>query len=224
MVSLYSYTIPIDDGAAPNPFGGMCTLAICKPVIRRTASEGDWIVGLGSVNAPSGNLSGHVVYAMEVSEILTLERYDRCAPKEWPHRIPGNPKDIPRNFLGDCIYDFAGGPAPRQRLGVHGNGNIETDLGGCNALISRNFYYFGRNAIKLPDNLRPIIHQTQGHKKQANQQYLCAFVTWITSLGFKACHIYGPPDTERKPGDSCDACEIRKMAGELDEEASSNCA
>ena len=42
---LFSYTIPIDDGAAPNPFHGMCTLAICKPGIRRVAKKGDWIAG-----------------------------------------------------------------------------------------------------------------------------------------------------------------------------------
>jgi len=38
---LYSYTVRYDDGAAPNPFNGMCTLAICKPAIRRTAAPGD---------------------------------------------------------------------------------------------------------------------------------------------------------------------------------------
>ena len=36
---LFTYTIPIDDGAAPNPFRGMCSLAICKPRIRREAKK-----------------------------------------------------------------------------------------------------------------------------------------------------------------------------------------
>jgi hypothetical protein len=43
MTRLFSYTIPVDDGAAPNPFRGMCTLAICKPTIRRVAKKGDWV-------------------------------------------------------------------------------------------------------------------------------------------------------------------------------------
>lgn len=38
--TLFSYCIPYDDGAAPNPFWGLCTLAICKPRIRRAAKEG----------------------------------------------------------------------------------------------------------------------------------------------------------------------------------------
>lgn len=57
MPRLFTYTIPIDDGAAPNPFNGMCSLAICKPRIRSVAKPGDWIAGLGSKDAPSRDLS-----------------------------------------------------------------------------------------------------------------------------------------------------------------------
>jgi Nucleotide modification associated domain 2 len=86
---LFTYTIPIDDGAAPNPFRAMCSLAICKPGIRRTARKGDWVAGLGSKNTQrSGDLSGRLVYAMHVDDVLSLEEYDRRAPAEWPHRIP----------------------------------------------------------------------------------------------------------------------------------------
>jgi Nucleotide modification associated domain 2 len=72
MSRLFTYTIPMDDGAAPNPFHGMCSLAICKPSIRRVAREGDWVGGLGSRNAPSGDLGGRLVYAMLVQEVVTL--------------------------------------------------------------------------------------------------------------------------------------------------------
>ena len=82
---LYSYIVRADDGAAPNPYYGMCTLAICKPAIRRTARVGDWILGTGSKAA---GLAGHVIYAMRVDEAITLEDYDRRAPLEWSRRIP----------------------------------------------------------------------------------------------------------------------------------------
>ena len=49
--TLFTYCIPIDDGAAPNPYWGICTLVICKPVIRRVANVGDWVVGIGSKNS-----------------------------------------------------------------------------------------------------------------------------------------------------------------------------
>ena len=50
METIYSYVLRTDDGAAPNPLWGTCTLTICKPVIRRTAKVGDWVIGVGSAN------------------------------------------------------------------------------------------------------------------------------------------------------------------------------
>lgn len=106
MPRLFSYTILRDDGAAPNPFRGLCTLAICKPQIRRKAAVGDWVVGLGSKRAPSGNLAGRMVCAMRVDQVLTLRDYDRLAPTHWPHRVPNLQSAIMSDRLGDCIYDF----------------------------------------------------------------------------------------------------------------------
>jgi hypothetical protein len=88
MPRLFTYTIPIDDGCAPNPFRGMCSLAICKPGIRRVAREYDWVAGLGSKAAPSGDLSQHLVYAMKMERVLSLKAYDEYAAEKWPHRVP----------------------------------------------------------------------------------------------------------------------------------------
>jgi len=38
-MKVYSYIVAYDSGFAPNPFHGICTLACCKPTIRRTAHE-----------------------------------------------------------------------------------------------------------------------------------------------------------------------------------------
>ncbi len=193
MPRLYSYTIPHDDGAAPNPFRGLCTLAICKPEIRRKADVGDWVVGLGSVNAPSGNLGGKMVYAMRVDQILTLRNYDRLAPTHWPHRVPDLNSAIIPNRLGDCIYDFSGA-VPVQRPGVHGPANMKTDLRGLNVLLSRHYFYLGKNAISLPTELLGIVHQTQSHKVNANDPFVEPFIEWIHSLGLDPNHLYGWPD------------------------------
>jgi hypothetical protein len=181
MARLFSYTIPVDDGAAPNPFRGMCSLAICKPGIRRVATRDDWVAGLGSKNAPSRDLSGHLVYAMRVEEVLSLQDYDRSAPSRWPHRIPNVQSADLSERLGDCIYDYSSG-APVQRPGVHGPANEPTDLSGANVLISRDFYYFGSRAIRLPDYLLPICHQTHGHRSNSNAPYLDQFVAWLQNL------------------------------------------
>lgn len=196
MPRLFSYTIPVDDGAAPNPFRGMCTLTICKPKIRMKAEVGDWVVGLGSIRAPSGNLGGKMVYAMRVDQIVSLRDYDRLAPHYWPSRVPDLASPIAANRLGDCIYDYSKGGAPIQRPGVHGTKNVRTDLSGHNALISRHYFYFGRNAIALPRRLRPIIHQTQSHKVRTNEPFVRPFIGWLYSLGLEPNHLYGWPDFE----------------------------
>jgi hypothetical protein len=72
---LYSYVVVHDTGFSPNPFFGFCTLACCKPEIRRKAEEGDWIVGL--TPKAQGN---KVVYFMQVDEVMVLAR--QALPRE----------------------------------------------------------------------------------------------------------------------------------------------
>jgi len=219
MPRLFTYTIPIDDGAAPNPFFGMCSLAICKPGIRRVARSGDWVAGLGSKNAPSGNLSGRLVYAMCIEEVLSLKEYDDFAQSRWPHRIPNIQSSALQDRLGDCIYDYSNG-MPIQRPSVHGKNNIEIDLGGNNVLISKDFYYFGNKAKKLPEHLLPICHQSQGHRSNLNQPYFNQFVEWIRSLSLQPGQQYGWPDyiVDWKTVSDCGGCMQRKVINECDQE------
>jgi hypothetical protein len=142
---LYSYCIPYDDGAAPNPYWEVCTLVICKPVIRRTARAGDSIVGTGSKKSPVGDAA-----------------------------------DI-RRRVGDCIYDFSVAP-PARRLSAHSSLNRDVDLGGLYALLSEDFYYFGKNAPHLPDTLAGIMTHGQGHRSTANDSWVEPFVQWIRTL------------------------------------------
>ena len=69
---LYSYIVARDFGFAPNPFYGFCTLATCKPQIRKSAEIGDWIIGTGS---KSKGRDGHIVYAMRVTEAMSFDEY-----------------------------------------------------------------------------------------------------------------------------------------------------
>ena len=218
MPSLFSYISSVDDGAAPNPFGGICTLAICKPVIRRTAKPGDWIAGLGSKRAPSGDLSGKIVYAMKVERVVTLRDYDRLVrSNSWP-RLPDFETSDHRDRLGDCIYDFSSGSEPRLRRSVHDHGNRKTDLSGQNVLISRDFYYFGKKAKKLPSDLLGIVHQNQGHRKAANHRYFPRFEEWIRKSGWEVGKLYGDPDFEIDWDNlgGCKGCIRRRKQGESD--------
>jgi len=176
---LYSYCIPVDDGAAPNPFWGVCTLAICKPVIRRNAKIGDWIVATGSARY---GIQNKVVYAMRVDDIMTYEEYDDFCNKNLPEKIPNwNSTDLKRK-VGDCIYDFSSGE-PKLRDSVHeGQEIIERDLRGKNVLLSKHFIYFGSAPQPIKDSLIPIVRQGQGHKSKSNAPFLDEFIHWIEPL------------------------------------------
>ena len=87
-VRLFSYRIVHDSGAAPNPFWGRCTLAICKPAIRRAAVPGDWVLATGSLHSSVGDLSHSVVYAMRVDDRMSMEDYDRYTGEALPEKIP----------------------------------------------------------------------------------------------------------------------------------------
>src|SRR5712692_3346145 len=69
-MKLSAYIVRVDSGFAPNPFGHHCTLACCKPTIRRKAEPGDIIVGTGSARY---GLTGCVVYAMRVRDVIPLQ-------------------------------------------------------------------------------------------------------------------------------------------------------
>jgi hypothetical protein len=199
MTSLYSYCIPIDDGAAPNPYWDVCTLVICKPAIRRSAQVGDWIVGTGSKYARLGDgrtqdMSGRVVYAMKVTEKMTMAEYDAYTKTQLPEKIPVWGSRDRRRREGDSLYDFSQNQKnPTQRKGVHDAANKATDLSGKNALLSTHFYYFGDKAIPLTGKLRDIAQNRQGHRRTLNDPYVEEFITWIKGCGYEPGTLVGEP-------------------------------
>lgn len=190
---LYSYVLRYDDGAAPNPFYGICTLVICKPRIRLGAQEGDWVVGTGSAHSPLGDKRGWLVYAMKLTQPkLTLAKYDKWAKKHCRGKLPDPANsDIDRR-CGDAIYDFSG-RKPKQRWSVHGQGEKKTDLSGRYALLSKQFFYFGSQPIELPKKLKKICHPTSGERWRPNEALKDDFVTWLESLGKPVNKVFAAP-------------------------------
>lgn len=175
--SLFSYVLRYDRGLAPNPYGGVCTLTLCKPVIRRVAQKGDWIVGTGSKR--QGDVFGKVIYAMKVSEVMSMRDYNTHCQRELEVKIPvKNPKNW-QEKAGDCIYDYSKGNEPQIRDGMHTRGDLKRDLSGLNALLSDDFYYFGQEAVDLPDNLKTIIKTGPGHKRIRLKDTIIEFEHWI---------------------------------------------
>ena len=113
-MKLFSYIITHDAGFAPNPFWGYCTLACCKPKIRKTAQKGDWIVGLNP--KAKGN---KIIYAMQVKEILLHKDY--FLDSRFASKIPDHNTGNTRNKCGDNIYEYISNGKYRQLPSEHSN-------------------------------------------------------------------------------------------------------
>ena len=71
-MTLFAYLMTNDDGSAPNPFHGVCTLALCMPMTRGAAQTGDYVVGLAGKRLRAGG-DWRIIYAMQVSDSMTFE-------------------------------------------------------------------------------------------------------------------------------------------------------
>jgi hypothetical protein len=144
-----------DTGFAPNPFGAHLTLATCKPKIRSTKTQGDWVAGFSSQTlVDAGRRAGvsipvsGLLYLMRVGEVLKLKDYFR--DPRFQHKKPMKGAVDPVQRCGDNIYDSDGtGGYWQLPNDSHDDslGTIHHDTGGVNVLIADIFYYFGRNCL-----------------------------------------------------------------------------
>lgn len=185
---LYSYVVARDYGFAPNPFSGYCTLATCKPEIRRLARSGDWIVGTGSQRY---RLRGHLVYAMRVGEALSYDDY--WSDPRFMSKRPNLRCSLKQAF-GDNIYHHDGRGGWRQENSHHSheNGeanraNLEHDTQTDRVLVSDWFVYFGKDAPKIPNAFQKSQGESvcahRGHRSRFSLDLVNEFIVWVQSLG-----------------------------------------
>lgn len=184
-MNLYSYIVARDYGFAPNPFFGFCTLATCKPQIRKHANVGDWVVGTGSSKY---NLGGHLIYAMQVSEILSYDAYweDPRFLRKRPN-VSGSLKLM----YGDNIYHRNGETWLQEdshhsfENGEINKSNLEHDTDTDRVLVATKFVYFGKEAPRIPKPPnsagraeKNICHKGRGHLRR-DEVVATSFAEWL---------------------------------------------
>ena len=194
-MKLHSYVVAIDDGFAPNPFYGFCTLATCKPKIRHHAQVGDWILGTGSKKRGQ---QGTLVYAMRVTEKMTCESY--WADPRFEDKRPNLYQSI-RKSRGDNIYHrHPENGKWIQEDSCHSNGDgtpnrdhIARDTSSANVLISDDFIYRGGGPeLLIPDcNGKSVCHTGIGHSNKFDDATVKGFIDWVRPLG-EWGYCYGP--------------------------------
>jgi hypothetical protein len=163
---LYAYAITRDFGFAPNPFHGTCTLATCKPDIRKGAKVGDWILGIGGSNIKGA--SRKCILLMKVTKKISFQEYweDSNYSIKKPLRNGSRVR-----MLGDNIYHRDADSSWLQEDSHHSQPdgsvnqvNLARDTKSDNVLISNCFLYFGETAVPL--NLDSIgYHRIRNYKK-----------------------------------------------------------
>lgn len=201
MSRVYMYVVDRDFGFAPNPFHGICTLATCKPPIRKSACIGDWVIGMGGSRLKA---RGRCIYAMEVTQAVTFNEY-------WSSREFRDKRPV-RNgsrvmMVGDNIYHLTKGEAVWQQLDSHhslADGspnplNVEKDTKANRVLISRNFYYFGSGAPMAPPGMLKHLGFKNAIGHRVFDGAVCAeLIAWITShKSVKNSVIADPYDFEK---------------------------
>lgn len=186
---LYSYVVARDFGFAPNPFYGFCTLATCKPDMRRTAQVGDWVIGAGS---KSKGREGNLVYAMRVSESVTFEQY--WADPRFASKRPSLHGSLKQAF-GDNIYHHKAAGEWSQENSHHsmhdGSANpenVEHDTRTDRVLVSNHFAYWGGEGPEIPAEFRDwdgvdVSLGRQGHRCNFPEELVVEFVQWLEALG-----------------------------------------
>lgn len=170
---IYTYIVQNFTGFAPNYSHGCCTLATCKPAIRRTSSIGDIIVGINSKK------NGHkILYWMRVDEKLTHSDY--YTDKKFTKKIPNN--DFQTNVNGDNIYQFVDGKY-QQIPSCHSCKDIKKDLGGKYVLISYHYKILDQNPASVPIDLELKI-PSRGHKVENNTDRVEIIYKFLQTLIF----------------------------------------
>lgn len=154
---IFRYVVRQDRGGSPDPFHGWCSLAVCKPQIRRSARVGDWILGLRSRH------NDQVIYAMRLDEVMSLGDY--WADSRFIAKRSGG-DGPPDNFY----REVANGVIQRVANALHDEKEATRDIAGLNALVSCHFWYFGGQSPTLPTELVHLVHSGQGHALQKRRQ------------------------------------------------------
>lgn len=177
----FSYVLTRDFGFAPNPFNGICTLATCKPKIRKAAVAGDWIFGTSSTR---GGKRGRLIYAMKVTKKITFNEY--WTDPQFETKKPVMNGSL-KKMYGDNIYHHDGtewiqidshhsleGGSPNMK-------NVIKDTSADAVLISDNFYYFGEQSLEIPgDLIGYVVKKGQSHRCP-KQEYGDKFIQYISS-------------------------------------------
>jgi len=183
MNRIWRYVLATDSGMAPCIEKGMLSLSCCKPMIRKYARPGEWVVGF----VPKSIGRGRVAWVGQIADIVPLDKYERRFPGRQDAiyglraSAPGEPK-----VMVPLREDYHADERSRRR-----------DLNGRNALIFGPFWYWGGVGISAPAEIAGSAHYYVGQSaKNSSPEKIEALEAWARSKAEPGVH--GSP-RDRRP-------------------------
>jgi hypothetical protein len=171
---LYRYILTSDDGMAPCIDEGLISLATCKPIVRRVARPGDWVLGFFGGGCEPGTLA----WAARVERPLHHFDYQAAHPSR-----------------SDSVYaEGRDGRPVFLRPEYHPERSEKArDLSGPVLVFDPAAgWYFGAAAPVMPARLRHLAPSGQGHRvnfrRPGDRRDL---LDWLAAFGPPG--IYGRP-------------------------------
>jgi hypothetical protein len=177
MPRIFFYKLTADNGGAPCVERGLLSLAICKPMIRGSAEDGDLIFGF---SANSLRRDNRLLFVARVTDTLRNGKYFKDSRYAW---------------RDDCIYRFRAGRFVRRKGARHHphREDLTHDLGTypnyprANVLLSNDFRYFGREGTNEYKSKFPLVKDAverlgRGHRVpdgEALHKELLDMADWV---------------------------------------------
>lgn len=183
MTRAYRYILTHDSGMAPCPDGGLISLATCKPVIRRVARPGDWVLGF----RPGSLERGLMLWAGKVAEKMSHGEYQQRH---------GNRSDAVYRMGKDGNYE-------RLDTAYHpSQAEMDRDVREPVLLFDRTVsVYLKGQPTPLPASLAHLAAAGRGHRvSELSTSELAELERWVASLTPAA------PAKQRGGRGSCRSC------------------
>jgi hypothetical protein len=194
---IYRYILTHDHGVAPCPQGGTITLATCKPVIRRCASVGDWVIGF----RPGSMERGLVLWAGRVAEKMTHGEYQR----RHPERLDAVYAEEPNGTYRRLVKDYHPTASEMAR-----------DLSAPVLLFGVDGVYLNGQPELLPEDLMHLAASGRGHRvggTNANDEaHLAAWLSTLTSSWPEPARRASSCAPRQRGKDICSPSSLRACA------------
>lgn len=173
MSNLYTYVMRHDAGLAPNPFSGMCTLAVCTPNHQGSrVNPGDWIAGV------SDKRRGYrLIHVMEVDERIHMNDY--FGDPRFANKRPVM-SGTPEQRCGDNFYsqDSAGRWVQHPNRYHVGQDALDQDTRHPWVFVAKRFWYLGREAVEMPVRYMALFGG-RGARVNHTPELVADFRSWV---------------------------------------------